>query len=62
MPWDGSRAERPDLPLLIVSSYAEADGVAPDLPSLTKPFRNAELAAKLDEVARSGEGRVAEGS
>ena len=45
------RAERPDVPVLIVSGYAEAEGVAPDLPRLIKPFRNAELLAKLDEIA-----------
>ncbi|HEV2569349.1 MAG TPA: PAS domain S-box protein [Sphingomonas sp.] len=44
------RETRPDLPVLIVSGYAEADGVTPDLPRLTKPFRNSELAAKLDEL------------
>jgi PAS domain S-box-containing protein len=42
-----ARADRPDLPVLIVSGYAEAEGLATDLPGLTKPFRNAELAAKL---------------
>ncbi len=36
-----------DLPVLIVSGYAELDGIAPDLPRLTKPFRNAELAKML---------------
>ncbi len=41
------RASRPDLPVLIVSGYAEAEGLAPDLPRLTKPFRNAELAERL---------------
>jgi CheY-like chemotaxis protein len=41
------RSRRPDLPVLIVSGYAEADGVAPGLPRLTKPFRSAELAACL---------------
>jgi PAS domain S-box-containing protein len=33
------------LPVLIVSGYAEAEGIAPDLPRLTKPFRSAELEA-----------------
>jgi PAS domain S-box-containing protein len=47
------RVRRPDLPVLIVSGYAEADGLAPDLPRLTKPFRNSELAAKVDEVLQS---------
>jgi PAS domain S-box-containing protein len=41
------RVHRPELPVLIVSGYAEAEGVDPDLPRLTKPFRNAELAASL---------------
>lgn len=41
------RARRPDLPVLVVSGYAEVDGVAPDLPRLTKPFREDELAASL---------------
>ena len=33
--------------MLIVSGYADADGIAPDLPRLTKPFRQDELAAKI---------------
>jgi PAS domain S-box-containing protein len=37
----------PALPVLIVSGYADADGIAPDLPRLTKPFRQDELAAKI---------------
>ena len=37
----------PDLPVLIVSGYAEAEGIHPDLPRLTKPFRSSELAASL---------------
>jgi CheY-like chemotaxis protein len=42
-----ARAIKPTLPILIVSGYAEVDGLAPDLPRLTKPFRNAELAASI---------------
>jgi PAS domain S-box-containing protein len=38
---------RPDMPVLIVSGYAEAESVAPELPRLTKPFRQADLAATL---------------
>ena len=34
----------PGLPVLIISGYADVDGIAPDLPRLTKPFREAELA------------------
>ena len=37
----------PELPVLIISGYADADGIAPDLPRLTKPFRQDELAAKI---------------
>jgi CheY-like chemotaxis protein len=38
------REMRPDVRVLIISGYAELDGVAPDLPRLTKPFNFAELA------------------
>ena len=38
---------QPALPVLIVSGYAEMEGLAPDLARLTKPFRNAELTASL---------------
>lgn len=41
------QARRQDLPILIVSGYAEAEGISPDLPRLTKPFRNADLATSL---------------
>jgi PAS domain S-box-containing protein len=44
------REIRPALPLLIVSGYADADGIDPDLPRLTKPFRQDELAGKIAEV------------
>ncbi|HEY2051767.1 MAG TPA: PAS domain-containing protein [Caulobacteraceae bacterium] len=47
----------PGLQILIVSGYADADGIAPDLPRLAKPFRQGELAAAL---ARVGEGEVVE--
>lgn len=40
-------AGRPDMQLLIVSGYAEAEGVPADLPRLTKPFRQADLAKVL---------------
>jgi PAS domain S-box-containing protein len=39
------RASRPDLPVLIVSGYADLEGLPADLPRLTKPFRQADLAA-----------------
>ncbi len=40
----------PDLPVLIVSGYAEEDGIDADIPRLTKPFRAAELAASLSAL------------
>ena len=46
------RARKPGVPILIVSGYAEANGIAPDLPRLTKPFRNADLAQSLASLAR----------
>ncbi len=47
------RVLRPNLRVLVVSGYAEVEGVAPDLPRLIKPFRQADLAAKLADL-RSG--------
>jgi CheY-like chemotaxis protein len=44
------RARRRDLPVLIVSGYAEMDGIAPGFARLTKPFRSAELAASLADL------------
>ena len=47
------RERRPGMPVLIVSGYAEGHGMAPDVPRLTKPFRQADLAASLAELAES---------
>lgn len=44
------RERRPDLPILLVSGYAEMEGVAPDLTFLTKPFRKSDLAASLSTL------------
>jgi nitrogen-specific signal transduction histidine kinase/CheY-like chemotaxis protein len=41
------RSEFPAVRVLLVSGYADAEGIAPDLPRLVKPFRNDELAASL---------------
>ena len=41
---------RPGLPILVVSGYAEAEGLAPGLPRLVKPFRMAELAESVANV------------
>lgn len=44
------RSRWPGTPVLIVSGYADADGISPDIPRLTKPFRQADLQASLGEV------------
>jgi CheY-like chemotaxis protein len=41
---------RPGLPILIVSGYAEVEGLAPDLPRLVKPFRVAELSERVSAL------------
>lgn len=41
------QSQRRGIKILVISGYAEASGIAPDLPRLGKPFRNAELAASL---------------
>jgi CheY-like chemotaxis protein len=55
------QGQRPSLPVLIVSGYADADGIAPDLPRLTKPFRQDELAAKIAALS-VGEALLADGA
>ncbi len=45
-----ARFIEPTLPILIVSGYAEEGGIAADLPRLTKPFRNAELAESISAL------------
>ncbi len=40
-------ADRPAVKVIVVSGYAESEGIEPDLPRLTKPFRNADLADSL---------------
>jgi CheY-like chemotaxis protein len=41
------QAEHAGVPILIISGYAESEGIAPDLPRLTKPFRRDELQTAL---------------
>jgi CheY-like chemotaxis protein len=40
-------AERPNLPVLIVSGFAEVEGLPAHLPRLPKPFRQADLGAAI---------------
>ena len=44
------RSEHAGVKVLILSGYAEVEGVAPDLARLTKPFREAELAECLGNL------------
>jgi PAS domain S-box-containing protein len=44
------RSRSPDVPVLVVSGYADVEALAPDLPRLSKPFRMDDLAAKLNEL------------
>jgi CheY-like chemotaxis protein len=41
------RVEHPEVKTLIVSGYADLEGISPDLARLAKPFRQDELAASL---------------
>ena len=45
------RSARPGVAVLLVSGYAENDGIDPGLPRLTKPFRKDELAASLAQLS-----------
>ena len=47
------RSRQPATRTLVISGYADVDGVAPDLPRLTKPFRKDDLSAKLNELAET---------
>jgi len=44
----------PGMPVLIISGYADLEGMPPDLARLSKPFRQADLAAALDEARERG--------
>jgi CheY-like chemotaxis protein len=45
-----TRKRRPAVAVLVISGFAEMEGIAPDLPRLTKPFRQADLAAVLADL------------
>jgi CheY-like chemotaxis protein len=42
-----ARAMRPNLPILLVTGYAELAGLAADIPVLHKPYRQADLAEQV---------------
>ncbi|WP_328276713.1 MHYT domain-containing protein [Sphingobium sp.] len=42
----------PETQVLVMSGYADAKGIDPDLPRLTKPFRQAELAGAIRQLWR----------
>jgi CheY-like chemotaxis protein len=44
------REERPKLPVLVVSGYADLESLSPAFPHLSKPFRQAELATALEKL------------
>jgi CheY-like chemotaxis protein len=44
------RQASPQLPVLIVSGYADLDSLSPTFPHLSKPFRQMELAATLERL------------
>ena len=48
------RCSRPGTAILLVSGYAEREGLDPDLPRLSKPFRKNELATSLAQLGREG--------
>jgi CheY-like chemotaxis protein len=44
------REDQPSAKVLVISGYAEVDGIAADLPRLSKPFRSADLAQSLRKL------------
>jgi PAS domain S-box-containing protein len=48
------RHRRPYLPVLLISGYADAEGIGPELTRLTKPFRQAELGAAVAKLMLHG--------
>jgi PAS domain S-box-containing protein len=45
---------RPSVAVLVISGYAELEGIAPDLPRLSKPFRQSELAKCVAALQTAG--------
>ena len=46
------RSVKPGTPVLLVSGYAEVEGIDPSLPRLAKPFRVDELASSLAQLTQ----------
>jgi signal transduction histidine kinase/CheY-like chemotaxis protein len=53
------RERFPERPALIISGYAEVEGLATDLPRLSKPFRRSELAAALADLGAGASNHAA---
>ena len=47
-------SRRPQLPILIISGYSEIEGIDAETPRLVKPYRQADLGAKLSEILKLG--------
>lgn len=45
------QAKLPRTAVLIISGYADVDGIAPDMPRLAKPFRESDLTRILEDLA-----------
>jgi PAS domain S-box-containing protein len=48
------RTAHPKIKLLIISGFADLEGISPDIPRLNKPFRQHELAAMIAELSIEG--------
>ncbi|RRV10542.1 response regulator [Pseudomonas sp. v388] len=48
-------SSRPEVAILLVSGYAEREGLDPSLPRLNKPFRKSEMAEMLAHIRRRSE-------
>lgn len=55
-----SRIRFPEMPVMVISGYADSEGVASEIPRLKKPFRIEDLSASLatlfaqEEIWRGG--------
>ena len=51
-------AQRPHVPVVIVSGFAEVEGLPAHLPRLQKPFRQTDLAAVIHAVLAARKGAM----